>query len=158
MCMCSVLMVREYWNVPSYPYVYCHNTGYLRLSTGKQVQGLSGFSLRGLCRGGYQLCMECKESCSTCWCADDELARTDKTYKSRGWLMFCPTWMLHGMSSWTTTVTHSQGFQKMPRLLRSAYVIGCSHAMHGCLCLTLSCSCLAPRMNCINGTTYSELY
>ena len=51
----------------------------------QQVRRARGY-LDSLCMDGAEVAVNCAcnvRSCPTCWCPDDDLARTDKTYKYR---------------------------------------------------------------------------
>jgi len=57
----------------------------LDISVYQQVRRARGY-LDSLCMDGAEVAVNCAwnvRSCPTCWCPDDDLARTDTTYKYR---------------------------------------------------------------------------
>ena len=57
----------------------------LDISVYQQVHRARGY-LDSLCMDGAEVAVNCAwnvRSCPTCWCPDDDLARTDTTYKYR---------------------------------------------------------------------------
>ena len=113
----------------------------------QQVRRARGY-LDSLCMDGAEVAVNCEwnvRSCPTCWCPDGDLARTDKTYKFRR-----VAEVLSKLDAARDELLDEDD-DTLPGLLRSAYVIGCSPATHGCLFPSLSCSCLAQRTNRTNG-------
>ena len=123
----------------------------LDISVYQQVRRARGY-LDSLCMDGAEVAVNCAwnvRSCPTCWCPDDDLARTDKTYKYRR-----VAEVLSKLDAAQDELLDEDDDTRpgCAQDVKDAEKRICSHATHGCLCPTSSCSCLAPRMNCTNGT------